>query len=176
MYVSQDKGAFGVQQTGDKLKKRLGIAPLETEGPSQDNRGNSRSGGPFQPGSPFWESSPEVPAPPARRRLFGPRRRRVKRETALSTTPFCLSSLCPLLDPRPGRYPFQKAVFWRPGAPRLAPAGSETHEELRGASAWPRAGGGWSPLPRGQLMSRGRGAAFTAPAGLRAVCNCVFLP
>ena len=40
MYVSQDKGAFGVQQTGDKLKKRLGIAPLETEGPSQNNRGN----------------------------------------------------------------------------------------------------------------------------------------
>lgn len=40
MYVSQDKGAVDVQQTGDKLKKRLGIVHLENEGPSQDNRGN----------------------------------------------------------------------------------------------------------------------------------------
>ena len=35
MYVSQDKEAFGVQQTGDKLIKRLGIAPVENERPSQ---------------------------------------------------------------------------------------------------------------------------------------------
>lgn len=40
MYVSQDKGAVDVQQTGDKLKKRLGIVHSENEGPSQDNRGN----------------------------------------------------------------------------------------------------------------------------------------
>ena len=90
--------------------------------------------------------------------------------------PVLLVLSVPTTGPSPREVPLSKGSFWRPGALRPAPAGSETHKGLRGASAWPRAGGGWSPLPRGQFISRGRGAAFTAPAGLRAVCNCVFLP
>lgn len=53
-----------------------------------------------------------------------------------------------------GGHRSQKAAFWRPGSPSPAPAGLETREARRGAGAWPRAGGGWSPLPRGQQTPR----------------------
>lgn len=68
-----------------------------------------------------------------------------------SASPFGLPFLCPPLDPHSGRIPTLKRQTWGPGAPSLAPGGSETWAaggEVRALSVG--VGGSFVPAPPGQ--------------------------
>lgn len=86
------------------------------------------------------------PRHPPVSRLFGPRRRQYQ-DTGLSAT-FCLSSLCPLLDPRP-RVPLPEGSFLETRRCSSGPSRLRRPGRRGVGLALGLGRGGWSPLPRG---------------------------